>query len=535
MIQFHHVTKRYGAATILDAISLTLNDGEHVGLIGPNGAGKTTLLRLLVGELVPDAGHVSRTPADLAIGHLPQTLAALQQMTVGEALHDGPWGQAAQQVQSAADALADPDDLAQALAAYDAALAAFEALGGYEREHRADAIRDGLGLASIPDATPVAHLSGGQQTRLGLARLLLSEPDMLVLDEPTNHLDIAALEWLEGFVRTYPRTVLVVSHDRAFLDATVTRILHLDAETRQLTSYTGTYTDFVYARAHERELHEEAYRKQQDYIARTEQDIARLKGQALSVELSTTPSQPVVRRIAKKVAKKAKSRERKLERYLASDERVDKPRQTWGLKLDFGEPPEGSRAVLTLDAVSFAHPGQSPLFSRLDLTVAYGERIALVGPNGAGKTTLLRLMAGEYTPTAGQVRLGASVRPGMLTQDQAQLDPRLSILDTARAQRTMSETEARSFLHFFLFAGDRVFQPVGTCSPGERSRLQLALLVLRGCNLLLLDEPLNHLDIDGREHFTDALDAFEGTVIAVSHDRAFVADWAERVVTIGGA
>jgi ATP-binding cassette subfamily F protein 3 len=323
-----------------------------------------------------------------------------------------------------------------------------------------------------------------------------------------------------------------VSHDRAFLDATVTRILYLDPETRQVHSYPGNYSDFAAARQQERELQADAYKKQQEYIAKVETDIARLKGQALSVELSTTPSQPTVRRYAKKVARKAKSRERMLERYLESEERVDKPKTRWGLKRYFGPAPEGGRAVLRVEDVRFAYAGGPMLLDDVSFDVQYGERVALVGPNGAGKTTLLKLVAGELTPLAGRIRVGANVRMGVLAQEHETLDPQRSVLDTVMRARPMSETEARNFLHFFLFGGDSVFRQVGACSFGERSRLQLALLVLGGCNLLLLDEPLNHLDIEGREHFEEALEAFEGTIIAVAHDRAFLESFAERMLEV---
>jgi ATP-binding cassette, subfamily F, member 3 len=534
MLQIHQLRKAYGAATILADVSFIINDGEHVGLIGPNGAGKSTLLKCVVGELEPDSGAITWSPPDLTIGYLPQTFAEMADRTVGEvvAAAQSAYVAAERAVQQAADALATADNYESALAVYESALAVYESLGGYEREHRAAAVLQGLGLAGIEAERPVAELSGGQKTRLGLATLLLREPDLLLLDEPTNHLDVEALEWLESWIRSYGRAVLIVSHDRAFLDRTVTRTLYLDPDSRTIRSYAGSYSHFAAARQHQHELHVEAYKKQQAYIERVETDIARLKGQALGVELSTTPSQPTVRRIAKKVAKKAKSRERKLERYLESDERVDKPKQHWSLKLDFGPPPAGGRAVLRLEEVCFGYPGARPLFSDVSLDVWHGERIALVGPNGAGKTTLLRLIEGRLVPNRGQVRLGANVRVGVLAQEHETLDPDRTVLETARRERPMSETEARGLLHFFLFGGDSVFRRVRECSLGERSRLQLALLVLRGCNLLLLDEPLNHLDIEGREHFEQALDAFEGTVIAVAHDRAFLHHFAERVVEI---
>jgi ATP-binding cassette, subfamily F, member 3 len=540
MLQIHQLQKSYGTATILADVSCIINDGEHVGLIGPNGAGKSTLIKCVAGEIEPDSGSITRSPPGLTIGYLPQAFAEPGDRTIGEvvAQAQAAYVAAERALQQAADALADADDYESALAAYESALAAYESLGGYEREHRAAAVLQGLGLAAIERERPVSRLSGGQKTRLGLATLLLREPDLLLLDEPTNHLDVEALEWLESWVRSYPRAVLIVSHDRAFLDRTVTRILYLDADSRTLRSYAGNYSDFAAARAHEHELHVEAYKKQQEYIGQVQADIWRLKAQALNVELASTPKDRDARFAldgkggSKKVARKARARERKLERYLESDERVEKPRQHWNLKLDFGDPPPGGRAVLRLEELSFGYDGAAPLFRDVRLDVWHGERIALVGPNGAGKTTLLRLIEGRLTPMDGRVRLGANVRVGVLAQEHETLDPDRTVLETARRERPMSETEARSFLHFFLFGGESVFRRVRECSLGERSRLQLALLVLRGCNLLLLDEPLNHLDIEGREHFERALDSFEGTVIAVAHDRAFLDHFAERVVEI---
>ncbi|MEN9933817.1 MAG: hypothetical protein RLZZ387_396 [Chloroflexota bacterium] len=561
MLQAHGLRKSFGAATILNDITFVINRGERVGLIGPNGAGKSTLLKIIVGQEHPDAGGVSRTPPDLSIGYLPQSFEAALASTVAEvvAAAQADFAAAEGVLQHAADALSGAADMDAALATYDAALARFEALGGYEREHRARRVLDGLGLGEIAPETRLATLSGGQKTRLGLATLLLGEPDLLLLDEPTNHLDVEALAWLEGFVREYPGAVLIVSHDREFLDQTATRIMYLDPERRTLKSYAGNYSDFAAARAQEHEAHLSAWQDQQLYIQEVEADIRRARGLAQNIQNGPKRHRDHYGRVSAKVAKLAQARERKLERYTESDERVEKPRQRWGLKLDFGPPPPGGRAVLRVEGVEFSYTtrttdGRPPtaeglgsalspvvgrqssdmLLSDVTFDLQYGERVAIVGPNGAGKTTLLRLLEGKLQPLMGMVRLGANVRLGVLAQEHETLDPRRTVLETAMRERPMSETEARNFLHMFLFGGDAVFRQVGVCSQGERSRLQLALLVLRGCNLLLLDEPLNHLDIDGREHFEEALEAFEGTVVAVSHDRAFLRGFAERVLEVSG-
>ena len=520
MLHVQHLAKAYGSTTVLADVTFVLNDGEHVGLIGPNGTGKSTLVRCLVGAEHADSGTVVLSPPGARFGYLPQAFANDDERTLEEVVSDAQSDlhQAEADMQAAAEQLGTD----HRLDGYDAALTRFEALGGYERLARADKVLDGLGLARTEPGMPVSQLSGGQKTRLGLATLLLHEPDLLVLDEPTNHLDLDALDWLESFVTAYPRSVLIVSHDRAFLDATVSRVLYLDPESRTVLSYVGGYSAFSEARTHERERLQDTWRHQQDYVDRVQHDISRLKSEARSIEMSTTARQPGLRKFARRKAAVAKSREKKLERFLASDERVERPKLRWPINLNFGAPPPGGRAMVRVEDVAFSYPGQPPLFRHVSFDLRFGQRLALVGPNGAGKTTLLRLLEGKLTPTHGAIQLGAGVRLGVMAQEQETLDPDLTVLETVLKERPMSEQDARSFLPAFLFYGDGVFKRVAACSLGERSRLQLARLVLRGCNLLLLDEPINHLDVEAREHFSAALDAFDGTVVVVAHDRAFL-------------
>jgi ATP-binding cassette subfamily F protein 3 len=533
----HKVSKSYNIQTILDEVSFVVNAGDQVGLVGPNGCGKSTLLRLIAGVEMPDSGHVSFAP-EATLGYLRQGLEPTPGRTVAEEVCAGivGWEAARRSMGQLAARMAEVsgEALDGVMAEYEEAAARFEALGGYEVEHRVAAMLAHLGLAAMDPSVPVEQLSGGEQTRVGLAGILLAEPTVLLLDEPTNHLDIGMLEWLEGFLSDYAGAVLMVSHDRTFLDHTVTRILAIDDRTHQLTEYTGSYSDYAAARQRELEKHWAAWRDQEAEVRRVRQDIHRTKMHAMSVELTTTPGEPGVRRIARKVAKKAKSREKRLERYLDSEDRVERPASSWQMKLDFGEMPRGGQKVIVLDDLGHGFEPGRWLFREAALVLTHGERIALLGPNGCGKTTLLRLIAGELTPAEGSVRLGANVHLGYMPQKQEALDPDVTPLSLIQAATTMNETDARHFLHFFLFAGDEVFVPVHQLSYGERSRLLLAKLVIEGTNCLVLDEPVNHLDIPSRERFEAALASFPGAVLAAVHDRAFIDRFATGIWSIEG-
>jgi ATP-binding cassette, subfamily F, member 3 len=527
MLTVHQIHKFYGLAPILNNISFSVNPGDRVGLIGPNGCGKTTLLRILAGRETADSGHIALSPSDLRLGYLAQGFEPEPELTVAAVIGSVAGDPAAleQQVSDLAVALAQTPDDPALQAAYDEALARLS----QPAYAHAPAILAALGLDEIEPERPCGQLSGGQKTRLALATILLNDPQLLLLDEPTNHLDIGMLEWLEAWLASFQGAAIIVSHDRAFLDRTVNRILDLDPATQTTREYVGNYSDYVLEFQTEREKQDAAYRDQLYEIRRMKQDIARTREQAMSVERSTTPRQPNVRRIAKKVMKKAKSREKKLERYVASDERVDRPGQSWQLKLDFARPPHLGKQVLTLDNLTIGYQPEAPLATGITVQVQAGERIALTGANGSGKTTLLRTIAGTLRPLAGYARLGASIRLGYMSQEQELLDPASTPLATIQQAAPLNQTEARSFLHYFLFSGDDPLRPVADLSYGERARLALALLVAQGCNLLLLDEPLNHLDIPSRARFEQALAGFTGTVLAVVHDRYFIKQFADKL------
>jgi ATP-binding cassette, subfamily F, member 3 len=529
MLQVRSVTKWYGDVKVLDRVSFNLNRGERAGLIGPNGSGKTTLLRILVGELPPDSGNVQVSPSSVRIGYLAQALEFAPGATVADVLRSAEGEREAAEVRLArlAEVMAESegDALASAMADYDRGLAEFQALGGGGRYADADAVLAGLGMADITQTRLVASLSGGQKTRVGLARLLLSEPDLLLLDEPTNHLDIVALDWLETYLANYPGAVLLVSHDRAFLDRTVGRILSLDDVTPTLREYAGNYSEYAFSIDRELEKQWASFREQQERVKKLESSIRRLSGQAKNIEAETIHFH--WRRIAKDLARRSVVQKARLERMLASEDMVDKPGQTWRMKLEFAETPRSGQDVLMIHDLRFGF-GHRVLLDGVNLHLGYGERAMLIGPNGMGKTTLLRLITGELKPWAGTVQLGRGVRIGYMTQEQESLGGSTMPLAMIRNAAPLDETEARSFLHYFLFAGDEVFVPVSSLSFGERSRLALALLAVQGCNFLLLDEPINHLDIPSRERFEQAIARFQGTVLAVVHDRYFI----ERLATV---
>jgi ATP-binding cassette subfamily F protein 3 len=539
MLSAHHLSKTYGLQTVFQDVTFNLNAGERVGLIGPNGCGKTTLLRILAGAELPDSGTVTHARPDLRIGYLAQGFELDPDLSLAEALARAPRLEE-QVVQLAAALAARPDDgLLQER--YDEILGQLAAVHGPP-----EAVLLPLGLADLPPEGRIGELSGGQKTRLMLARLLLEDPNLLLLDEPTNHLDIPMLEWLETWLGRFRGAALIVSHDRAFLDHTVTRILELDPQRERLHEYEGNYSSYFEQRQSEIAGQWAAYQDQQAEIRRLQADIQRTKAQASQTEREASSIRIGGREykrkgyksyqqgIAKKVAKKAKSREKRLERFLESDEIVERPRPSWQIRLDFAGPAHLSRDVLLTEDLSVGYPGHRPLLSGLRLNVRGGQRVALTGPNGSGKTTLLRTIAGSLEPVGGSLRLGASVQLGYMAQEQELLDLRRSPLEVIQAAGMANPTRARSFLHAFLFSGDAPLRPCGEMSYGERARLELALLIARGSTFLLLDEPINHLDIPSRARFEQALGTFEGTVLAVVHDRYFIQAFATDVWTVEG-
>lgn len=522
MLRVSSVYKSYGADPVLNDVSFTLSPSERVGLVGPNGSGKSTLLRLLAGDIRPDRGSIWLDPHH-RVSYLPQYPLDALPLSAREALLRGAGriGELQARIEGLERALSAQGGATAEVLLEDYAVAQeeFERLGGYGIEARLEMVLEGLAI-DADLATPVAALSGGTKTKLSLARLLISGADVLLLDEPTNYLDLPALEWLERFVAQGDRSYVIVSHDRRFLDETVSSILEIDSPTHTLRQWPGNYTDYHTAKRREAEKQWDAYRDQQEEIARMEEDIRRTKEQARGVETAT--NNDVLRRYAKKVARKATVRERRLERQLASEGQIEKPVRGWNLHLaDLNRDPiRDNRLVLEIEDLRAGY-GNEDVLRGASLLLRGQDRVALVGENGSGKTTLLRCITGQH-PFTGSIRLGSSIRIGMLSQEQTELPLDRPVLEVFRSRTEMHESEARTYLHKFLFAGPEVLKPVSALSYGQRAKLALAILILSHANFLVLDEPTSHMDMPALEAIEEALAGYVGPLLVVSHDRAFI-------------
>ncbi len=537
MLTLQQISKSFGIDTVLNNISFSLNPGERIGLVGPNGCGKSTLLRIITGEEKADAGIVRLSPSNLRLGYLPQGFALDPADTLGSFLArmEGDLPALADRLEELSRSLAKDPNQPGLQTEFDRVLEQM-ALAD-ENRGRGPAVLAALGLGDQPADLRVTALSGGQKTRLSLAGVLLSNPQLLLLDEPTNHLDIQMLEWLEGWLIGYPAGALVVSHDRVFLDRVVTSIVEIDLHTHAARQYAGSYSDYLEQKLTERERQWQAYSDQQDEIARLRKAASGMRDKArFHPGGKTDPGNTDGFAIGffanrgKEVVQKAKNIEKRIDKMLTED-RVDKPARSWEMKIDFGQVPTSGRDVLMMEDLAVGY-GENVLLRDLNLTVRYGDRIALTGENGSGKTTLMRTVTGQIEPLAGRVRLGSNVHFGYMAQEQENLNNQMNPFEIVQRILAQPQTETRAFLSKFLFKGDDVFTPIDKLSYGERARLSLACLVADGCNFLLLDEPINHLDIPARTQFEQALQSYEGSVLAIVHDRYFIEGFAGQVWTV---
>lgn len=510
------IRKSFGADEVLKGVTLHLTDDMRLGLIGRNGAGKTTLLRIISGEIAADAGGVS---VPVKAGYLKQEVPAGSKHTVWDEMlgvfeHVFALEQKLRALECDMEAAAGSEAAWKRVSReYDSVTKAFEEAGGYGYKSAISGVLHGLSLGEDVHGRPVGTLSGGQRARLALAKLLLEKPELLLLDEPTNHLDTEAICWLESYLKVWQGAVVIVSHDRWFLDQICTHIAELHGG--KLKLYPGNYSAYAAQRRENRVLAQKAYEQNRITIDRHKKVIAQYRAWG--------------RAGGGKNFIKAQARETILNKI----ERMEKPDTVRSMSLQLSSKNRSGNDVLFMDKVAMAFPGAAPLFEDLSLLIRHGDRAALVGPNGIGKTTLLRIAAGSLKPLAGNIGYGAGVKPGYYDQHQQSLCEESTVLEELRNSfPALDDGGLRNALAAFLFFGDDVFKPVSALSGGEKGRLSLLKLMLGGHNLLLLDEPTNHLDMDSREMLEDALCAYDGSALIISHDRYFINKVSTRVLEL---
>jgi ATP-binding cassette, subfamily F, member 3 len=519
-ISFANVSLTLGARSIFKNLTWEIQHDQKIGLIGPNGAGKSSLLKLITGEYTPEPGGTLARMRGVTIGYLPQQPELDPGGTVWAAALAGNPRPAAIQTElerveaSFADpaVYAHPPSLGRAIARQQALLEEYDIYGGDQYPLRVKDLLLGLGLAEPDFAKTIGTLSGGQKKLVGLARLILEKPDVLLLDEPDNHLDLAGKAYLEGIIQSYPGAVVIVSHDRYLLDRVVSHIAEI--EDGRLTTFSGDYSTYILEKEIRLARQEELYQVQQREINRIE---TAMKRYALWAKVYDN----------EKFAKRAHSIEKRLEKI----DRIDRPvteRRRMGLQLEGWR---GSSKVLELTDVRKSFNGRG-IINGIDLILRHGERVGLIGSNGSGKSVLFRLLMGILSLDRGEIQFGPSIRTGYYAQEHETLDPEQTLIETIRYAGEMNESNAVAFLRRYLFTYKQASQKVKELSGGERSRLQLALLVLSSANCLLMDEPTNNLDIASAEVLENALNDFEGTVLVISHDRYFLDRVVDRVLVL---
>jgi ATPase subunit of ABC transporter with duplicated ATPase domains len=514
LISFSRIGKQYGKQVLFVDASFQLNAGEKIGLVGPNGAGKTTIFRMIVGEEGPDEGDVT-VPKRLTIGYFRQDVEEMAGRSVlDEAIAgSGRLGDLHHELEALQEAMGDPaqaGDMDRILARFGEVQEEYEHLGGYGLEAQAREVLHGLGFEDERIDGDVGRLSGGWKMRVAMARVLLGRPDVLLMDEPTNHLDIESIIWLEGFLKAQAGALLMTSHDREFMNRIVGKIAEIDGG--EITTYSGNYDFYERERAIRESNREAAYARQQAMLAKEQRFIERFAAHAAK-------------------AAQVQSRVKALEKI----EKIELPKKRRHVRFDFRQPPRSGDQVAVLDGVRKAY-GTRVVHDGLSVTVRRGERWCVMGKNGAGKTTLLRMVAGVLPPDAGSVTLGASLKMGYFAQQALDvLDPALTIEEQLQKDFPGEGLGVlRSLAGAFQFSGDDIEKRIRALSGGEKTRLVIARMLLNPPNFLVLDEPTNHLDLFTKEMLIEALKTFEGTMLFVSHDRAFLRALSNRVIELGG-
>ena len=514
MVSFTKISKQYGKQILFVDASFQLNPGEKVGLVGPNGSGKTTLFRMIVGEEGPDEGDVS-VPKKLTIGYFKQDVEEMSGRSVLDETiaGSGRVGALHHELEELNHAMADParaDDMDKILERFGHVQEEYEHLGGYALEAQAREVLHGLGFEDDRIDGDVGNLSGGWKMRVAMARVLLGRPDVLLMDEPTNHLDIESIIWLEEFLTSLPGSLLMTSHDREFMNRIVSRIAEIDGG--EITTYSGNYDFYERERAIREANREAAYARQQAMLAKEQRFIERFAAHAAK-------------------AAQVQSRVKALEKI----EKIELPKKRRVVKFDFRTPPRSGDQVATLEGVTKRY-GTRVVHDGVNLTIRRGERWCVMGKNGAGKSTLLKMIAGAVAPDAGDIKLGASLLMGYFAQQSLDvLDPSLTIEEQLQKDFPVEPIGAlRNLAGAFQFSGDDIDKRIRMLSGGEKTRLVMARMLLNPPNFLVLDEPTNHLDLATKEMLLEALHDFEGTMLFVSHDRAFLKGLSNRVLELGG-
>ena len=534
MLRVQGLNKRFGGRAVLRDVSFVVNRAECAGLVGPNGSGKSTLIKLIAGALEPDAGHIATSPS-ATIGYLPQAIDLPLHTKASDAfpaLFDA--NSATARLEALAVRLAaERDDEHAARLSHDYDTLLREVERSQLAQHRSQQWNvsqhwDGLGLRAVDADEPVDRFSGGERTKLALLDCLARRPDILLLDEPTNHLDLPGLAWLEHQITSFAGRVLLVSHDRALLDACATIIVSIDARDGAADVFRGDYSAWADEQARREQELWDRYRRQQREERRVKRSISAIESRARHLEQETIHF--YYRKRAAKVARKSTVLKARLRRELAGADHVDRPaKKPRGFRHDFDEGARTSTRLLSVENATLSVQGR-PLLRDVSFEVERGQRVVLLGPNGSGKTTLLRAVLGDHSLDAGRIYRGPSVQIGYLSQEEPGVeDDQRTAIDLLSASRPWSRTQSANFLHQFLFSHDQVTTPIARLSYGERRRLALARFVVQGANLLLLDEPTNHLDLPSREAFESALAGYPGGALIVTHDRYFIERFADKL------
>ncbi len=528
LVTVRNLTKSYGAIHVLDDISFVINSSDRVGIVGSNGVGKSTLLKILIGEEELDSGTFAYAPSS-EVGYLPQTTPefygrTMQDLILASVGNLRQLEEHMRQIEARMTLVGD-EELAALLEEYEQVSTRFQDRGGYDLDYKIDTILEGLHISYLPRTQEVQTLSGGEKARVGLATLLLKSPDLLLLDEPTNHLDFASMEWLESYLSHYSGAIVMVSHDRQFLNRTVNQVFEIDEHNHHLKKYEGNYDAYVLAKAAERAKWEEDYERQQEELKELRK---RVREAARQVGHSYRPPRDndkfaryfFAQRVDSTVSRNIRAAEEQLKRIEADP--IPKPPELIRVSSHFNTEPLQSRVVV--NAVQLAKSwGERCILQDVSFTLAQDARIVLIGPNGAGKTTLLKLLMGQEEPDSGEVQIVSSARIGYLPQEPVDLDPRKTVLETYRYGHIGYEAEfVAKLIGYGLFRLEDMLKTVGQLSVGQRRKLEIACLMAQEPNVLFLDEPTNYISLDVLEAFEASIVNFPGPVIAISHDRWFI-------------